>query len=368
MSNRIPLSLIRRTPAFLAGAALLGTCALTALPAQAATIDGIQDPLVPANTTQTVEFRHGAPDSPNPSPQFPAGTYWILIDQYRWTLPLWIDGLSDKLGDATSRVEVVTLNAPGTISMDIAVGVAGTMSQIEVMPGPANAPDPSGMSEDQLVDYIVGLPNSGALDDLITMTAARVPKAAAMPDLDAHLNGAPFPEMVLEGDFLGIGVTTTAYRNGNMITVLKPDGASHTFSFGRPGDTVLVGDWDGDGQDTFGMRRGNALYLDNDLDGGIAEHTYAYGRAGDEVLVGDWDGDKKDTVAVRRGNTFYVTNNFEGGKAPIEFAYGRATDDALVGDWNGDGTDTVSILRGSMVYVKNTLTGGVADVTYKVSQ
>lgn len=36
------------------------------------------------------------------------------------------------------------------------------------------------------------------------------------------------------------------------------------FLYGNPGDTGLAGDWDGDGIDTFGLRRRNTIYLDND--------------------------------------------------------------------------------------------------------
>ncbi|MDY5132118.1 hypothetical protein R6G99_11670, partial [Actinotignum timonense] len=79
--------------------------------------------------------------------------------------------------------------------------------------------------------------------------------------------------------------------------------------YGRAGDEVLVGDFDGDGKDTFAVRRGNTFYVQNSLVGGNAEQVFSYGRAGDEVLVGDFDGDGKDTFAVRRGNTFYVQNS-----------------------------------------------------------
>jgi hypothetical protein len=34
--------------------------------------------------------------------------------------------------------------------------------------------------------------------------------------------------------------------------------------------------------------------------GGNADIELTYGRAGDTVLVGDWDGDGSDTLGVRR--------------------------------------------------------------------
>ncbi|MBS5749591.1 MAG: hypothetical protein KHW47_08670, partial [Actinotignum schaalii] len=60
---------------------------------------------------------------------------------------------------------------------------------------------------------------------------------------------------------------------------------------------------------------GNIFYVSNDWTSREAASVFSYGRAGDEVLVGDWDGDGKDTFAVRRGNKIYVKNSVDGGAA-----------------------------------------------------
>ncbi|MDK6628526.1 hypothetical protein QP225_09255, partial [Aerococcus urinae] len=65
-------------------------------------------------------------------------------------------------------------------------------------------------------------------------------------------------------------------------------------------DQIFVGDWDGDGKDTFAVRRGNQVFVANSLKSGNADITLHYGRAGDQMLVGDWDGDGVDTPIVRR--------------------------------------------------------------------
>ncbi|MGC5614947.1 DUF2961 domain-containing protein [Georgenia sp. Z1491] len=137
--------------------------------------------------------------------------------------------------------------------------------------------------------------------------------------------------------------------------------ADHEFSFGRPGDEVLVGDWDGDGSDTLAVRRGNAYYLSNSLYGGAAEVELTYGRADDAVLVGDWDGDGADSFAVRRGNSYFLTNSLTGGNADAVLDYGRADDTVLVGDYDGDGVDTFTVRRGNTYYVSNSLNTGWAD-------
>lgn len=136
------------------------------------------------------------------------------------------------------------------------------------------------------------------------------------------------------------------------------------FEFGRIGDEVIVGDWDGDGRDTVGIRRGNTFYLHNSLQGGTPAHQFTYGRVGDEVLVGDWDGNGSDTLGVRRGNTFYLNNVLRGGSAENQFDYGRLADEVLVGDWNGSGSDTISVRRGTVFFISNRLVSGYAEREY----
>lgn len=137
--------------------------------------------------------------------------------------------------------------------------------------------------------------------------------------------------------------------------------ASSVFSYGRARDEVLVGDWNGDGTDTFAVRRGNMIYVKNSVDGGAADIAFSYGRVGDEILVGDFDGDGRDTFAVRRGNTFYVLNSLHSGNADQVINYGRYGDTVYAGDFNGDGIDTFAVRRGSTYFVKNHISSGIAD-------
>ena len=130
--------------------------------------------------------------------------------------------------------------------------------------------------------------------------------------------------------------------------------------FGRAGDTPLVGDWDGDGIATPGVKRGNTYYLVNSIRGGKADVVFSYGRAGDTPLVGDWDGDGSQTISVRRGHTFYLNTGLEGGNAEATFMFGRDGDTPVVGDWNGDGKDTLAVRRGAVFYFTDRLAGGKA--------
>ncbi|MGO1172711.1 MAG: hypothetical protein ACTMKU_00220 [Actinomycetaceae bacterium] len=157
-------------------------------------------------------------------------------------------------------------------------------------------------------------------------------------------------ETVFMGDWDGNGTDTFARRRGNVVDhvgVLGPTEFDGSFTFGRASDTVLTGDWDGNGTETFAVRRGNQYLMRNTLTDGVAHRVVHYGRADDTVLVGDWDGDGVDTFGVRRGNRYLLANSTVSGPADLVVDYGRAGDEVLVGDWDGDGTDTLGVRRPS---------------------
>jgi hypothetical protein len=142
------------------------------------------------------------------------------------------------------------------------------------------------------------------------------------------------------GAFGGDGSDDAMVRRGNIFIIRGQCG--RTFTYGDPGDTVLVGDWDGDGTDTLAVRRGNRFFVKNDIDTGAADYTFEYGDPGDTVLVGNWDGDfifgepdrdLTDTMMIRRGNRFFVKNDTTTGVADYEFVFGDPGDTLLVGDW-----------------------------------
>ena len=66
--------------------------------------------------------------------------------------------------------------------------------------------------------------------------------------------------------------------------------ADTIISYGTDSDTILVGDWDGNGTDTIGIQRGNNVYLRNSNTGGPANTVFTYGEPGDTLVFGDWDG------------------------------------------------------------------------------
>ncbi|OJG13144.1 hypothetical protein RU94_GL001442 [Enterococcus asini] len=172
------------------------------------------------------------------------------------------------------------------------------------------------------------------------------------------------------GDWNGDGKDTFVVRRGNMYYFkdsLSSGEADVTISFGRDGDQVYFGDWDGDGKDTIAVRRDNKYYFKNDLSDGEADFSVAYGRGTDDCYFGDWDGDGKETVTVRRENIFHIKNSISYGNADIMIAYGKPDDEIFIGDWNGDQVDGLVVRRLNAYHIKNNLTtSGVAErvVTY----
>ncbi|NEK58017.1 hypothetical protein GCU56_09045 [Geodermatophilus sabuli] len=172
-------------------------------------------------------------------------------------------------------------------------------------------------------------------------------------------------DSVLLGDWNGDGVDTLAVRRGNTFHLREQNTtgpADSSFTYGDPGDAVLVGDWDGDGRDTLAVRRGNLYFVKNTLQTGFADTTFGYGDPGDVVLVGDWDGDRADSLTVRRGALYFVKNGLTTGYADGTFGYGDPQDTVLIGRWRaGQRGDTLAVRRGGLYHLRFSLTSGPAD-------
>ncbi|MGH8953266.1 MAG: hypothetical protein ACRDX9_17825, partial [Acidimicrobiia bacterium] len=65
------------------------------------------------------------------------------------------------------------------------------------------------------------------------------------------------------------------------------------------------------------------VYFRNSNSTGVADSQFIYGDPGDKIVAGDWDGDGDDTIGVYRpGNgIFYLRNsNSQGGADAWAFA------------------------------------------------
>lgn len=148
------------------------------------------------------------------------------------------------------------------------------------------------------------------------------------------------------GDWDGDGQDTLGIKRGREYLLdNNNDGIEEVrVSWGKPTDQVIVGDWDNDGKDEIGLKRGREYFLDTNNDGRSNAYI-AWGRPTDQVIIGDWDNDGKDETGLKRGRQYFLDSNNDG-RSNFYFSWGRPTDQVIVGDWNGNGQDTLGLKRG----------------------
>lgn len=165
------------------------------------------------------------------------------------------------------------------------------------------------------------------------------------------------------GDWDGDGDDDPGWRRGDTFS-LRVNRRVRRVRLGRPGDTPLVGDWNGDGKDSVGVRRGNAWILRDRLFSGGVRRSFSWGASRDRPVIGDWNSDGKDTIGLWRKGLWLLRNVNRGGRAHHRFRWGRAGHRPLVGDWNGDGRDTVGLRRGTRFLLRNRLVAGQPALRY----
>ncbi|MFA4929790.1 MAG: hypothetical protein WC558_14835 [Patulibacter sp.] len=175
-------------------------------------------------------------------------------------------------------------------------------------------------------------------------------------------------DIPIAGDWNGDGIDTIGVLRGDTFHLRNsnaPVSSFTTFSLAElttnplgPHDKVLTGDWNGDGIDTIGIYRSHAgsgaWYLANSNTQNTTYHifSFGFGSAGsDKPVVGDWDGNGTDTVGVKRGEQWTLRNARTSQEfnlpqfADVNTTFGEADDTPLAGDWDGDGDDTVGVSR-----------------------
>ncbi len=140
------------------------------------------------------------------------------------------------------------------------------------------------------------------------------------------------------------------------------------FGFGRRDWIAVSGDWDGDGIDTIGSydRNAGGWYLRNSNSfGATSLAPFKFGGPNLVPVVGDWNDDGFDTVGVYdlTSGTWYLNDTFISGPASIEpFQFGAPGFTPVVGDWDNNGTDTVGVVSPDGTwYIRNSNTSGTPD-------
>lgn len=152
------------------------------------------------------------------------------------------------------------------------------------------------------------------------------------PSSFIHINDVVAPSMS-EGEW-----TLTGAPSSSKLSI--------TAGFGQEGALPVVGDWDGDGDDTVGSFHDGTWDLANiNVGKHIRPRTFVFGQAGDLPVVGDWDGDGKDTVGVFRDGTWLLAKSNESFTEFTEVHLGGPGDLPVAGDWDGNGRDTFGVFH-----------------------
>ena len=114
------------------------------------------------------------------------------------------------------------------------------------------------------------------------------------------------------------------------------------------------------GHDRLGLRRGDAWFLRDSLDGGPTSRSYREHLSGWIPLAGDTDGDGGDSVSLFKDGIWLLRDQERG--LPRVIRFGMPGDQPLLGDWNGDGTDTLGVFRAGRWHLLDANVPGPARV------
>ncbi len=167
----------------------------------------------------------------------------------------------------------------------------------------------------------------------------------------------------------GIGVYTPSNDNFSLRKAATAGAADVSFQFSAPGSLPVVGDWNGDGRDDFGVFDSKAATwsLKYGTEAGSADAgVFKFGKPGSLPVVGDWNGDGRDDIGTFDPVTTTWTLRY--GASPGlanagTFQFGAKGGKPVVGDWNGDGKDGIGTFRMDTTewMLRNTASAGAAD-------
>ena len=175
----------------------------------------------------------------------------------------------------------------------------------------------------------------------------------------------------------GDGISATRPDGGAALTITDPgrnNGTAIYTLFGASTDTIVFGDWNGDGTKTFGAFRndnGGGLWI-RDFTGSGSLTYDLFGDGTDTPVVGDWDsstpGDEIGVVRPQGGALRWILrDNSPNGCSCSDTTFGAATDQPAPGNWDGDagnGTEK-GVVRGdggAMLWI-TAGTGGALNYT-----
>jgi len=160
-------------------------------------------------------------------------------------------------------------------------------------------------------------------------------------------------DRVFAGDWDGDGIDTLGLSRGGQVFLAGTNAtsvAARVFWFGTHTDIPYAGDPDGNGSDGILLRRSSSasIFYTNDPAGGavgLSSGSLYFGASGDRLVVGDWDGDGDDSPGVFRPftGTVHLHNFLWTGNGQIDYPFGRSTWQPVAGNLDLHVGDTAPI-------------------------
>ena len=201
------------------------------------------------------------------------------------------------------------------------------------------------------------LQNAGGYDSLVPTRITRLWRVMQGVPVEKAIQQAPASAFVTQFDFetrfdLAARLSITDVVTPPLTPVLgcrgPLDESTSIDGSTTSGGRIVVGDWNGDGVDSFGVydaaqsrfRLWNSLDLTNEPT--ILEVTPA--EASWLPIAGDWGANGRDSVGLYDGvtSTFHLWYS-SGGQISLQYGPAGAGWLPIAGDWNGDKTDTVGL-------------------------
>ena len=169
-----------------------------------------------------------------------------------------------------------------------------------------------------------------------------------------HVVGwAVAPERVLAADMNRDGLDDlVTYRVGVWSIDYDLDGVADTVTMfgGAPGDTPLVGDFDGDGNVDFAIFRNGQWYV-RYRGASVPDGEFNFGAPGDIALAADVDGNGTADRIIYRAGQWLVDLDRDGIVDEISGLGGAPADRPFAVDWDGDGGADYGVFRDGYWYV-----------------
>jgi len=166
----------------------------------------------------------------------------------------------------------------------------------------------------------------------------------------------------------------SVFRNGMWYLDMNNNGVydggvDTVYSFGAPGWTPVVGDWNATGHTNIGVTNGQQWYLDWNGNGSfnsVTDRMYSFGAPGWTPLVGDWNNDGKTDIGVTNSQQWYLDMNNNGvydGGVDMVYSFGAPGWTPVVGDWNATGHTNIGVTNGQQWYLDWNGDGSFNSVT-----